>query len=233
MKEHGILFTAPMVRAILAGTKTQTRRLAKAPRLRFLGGTCDDPNDPALWGFSDQDGCWHVLDQKAERWHGSGVPNMSYRIEAPHGPVGRRLWVRETWVALAPSQRLVERKDGVTFYREMADLVRDDSGEREGWWFGHRFIPGKARPFRWQPAIHMPRSRSRITIEVTGVRLERVQSITEDDARAEGCWIDEAEHGPCDDSARDVYADLWDKINGAGSWASNPWVWVYEFRRVS
>lgn len=206
MKEHGILFTAPMVRAILAGTKTQTRRtLNPQPTLHdFDNGKGPIPS---LSGRHVAKGIEHIgCDASA------GL--MGY-VRAPHGPVGRRLWVRETWCA--PGAFATLKTGRVTYRADIAD------GKNP---LGHP----------WKPAIHMPRWASRITLEVTRVRLERVQSITEDDARAEGVELETAgpvyryADGRVD--ARSVYADLWDTINGAGSWASNPWVWAYDFKRV-
>ena len=83
---------------------------------------------------------------------------------------------------------------------------------------------------RWKPAIHMPRAASRITLEVTGVRVERLQAISRGDAMAEGCPFANMAAGP---DPRDWYRDLWNEINGPGAWDQSPWVWVVEFRRVT
>ena len=162
MADRPILFSAPMVRALLAGTKTQTRRVCK-------------------------------LDVRS----GMPEPELASLLRCcPYGVPGDRLWVRETWAPLTVG------------YAYRADPV----------W--------NAPPAdRWHPSIHMPRAASRITLEVTGVRVERLQDISEADVIAEGCprqmlygtgW----------------YRDLWLKINGTGSWGANPWVWVIEFRLV-
>lgn len=185
MKERPILFSAPMVRAILAGTKTQTRRVVKQ-HLERLG-----------------DGDWYAFDHKG----------LNYRVNArhttvaawahllqfcPYGQPGDRLWVREAWSgADDPSHK------HCVHYR--AD------GERAT---------------RWRPSIHMPRWASRIALEITGVRVERLNDISEADCRAEGL-------GGTVDRAHHWYRVLWEQINGPGSWDANPWVWVIEFKRVS
>lgn len=212
MKEHGILFSAPMVRAILDGRKTQTRRAVKPSHDWCM----DELDDGTPWPYYRDYVCEHE----------------PVEVQAPHGPVGRRLWVRETW------HHCPHCSDGDAAYR--ADVEID-----------YPLLP-KHAAHGWRPAIHMPRWASRITLEVTGVRVERVQSITEEDARAEGVdWSapylgkvdrrrrqdddreDPREVGYGEGSfARQNYMTLWDEINGAGSWASNPWVWVYEFRRI-
>ena len=185
MKERPILFSAPMVRALLAGTKTQTRRIIKPQHLAFF-------NQDAAAMLSD----WN------ER-------------PLPYGQPGDRLWVRETWHDASSSLHscALYRADGIDLH-----------------W-------GK-----WAPSIHMPRWASRITLEITSVRVERLQEISIEDAKAEGAW------GP-DDSIVQKVADyfgtdifsanprkafqmLWESINGPDSWAANPWVWAIEFRRV-
>ena len=199
MKERPILFSAPMVRAILDGSKTQTRRVVKAPR-----------------GLID--GCWTVCE--AEAW----LPSC------PYGQPGDRLWVRETF-AIVP-RTAYARSDGV-----QQTLRPDDDHDaaiyRAGW---DRSNGG----FRWRPPIHMPRWASRILLEITAVRVERLQGISRDDAQAEGIayserfegyCIGEAEHFNCH-SPRQSFFSLWEAINGAGSVSANPWVWVIEFKRV-
>lgn len=127
-------------------------------------------------------------------------------------------------------------------FRADADLVRDDSGDRVGWWLGETFLEGSERPFRWRPSLHMPRWASRIALDVVSVRVERLQAITEADAFAEG--VEANPYVMCDGttdeamsiSARDNFRSLWDTINGKRpgcSWGDNPWVWVVEFRRIT
>lgn len=192
MTERPILFSAPMVRAILAGTKTQTRRAVKGWPLEWLESAHFTPEYVAL----------------------------PENYASPYGFAGDGLWVRETWAR--------DDEDGTLMYR--ADLGRDvcadawEQGRLEG-------VPS----YRWRPSIHMPRQASRMTLEVTGVRVERLQDISEADAQAEGCAL-ECMTPTGDDSGSAIhgpggYRALWESINGPGSWAANPWVWVVEFRR--
>lgn len=204
MKERPIIFSAPMVRAILAGAKTQTRRVVKRYSADCIG-----------W-FDDGDGLW------AQRFidPSSGSPYLkSWRDRCPHGLPGNRLWVRETWGALP------HMLDG--FQRESLRYRADGEYQNEhGTW-------------RWRPSIHMPRWASRITLEVTGVRVERLQDISAADAIAEGIEAEGDEwrdylmpHTQCCLTPRSSYRTLWESIHGPGSWDANPWVWVIEFRRI-
>lgn len=210
------MFSAPMVLAILAGRKSQTRRLVKLPpwlakRNPSLGAAWPDP------GLGD--GGYLKVPH-------SGEANLSEwmwpieRVRCPHGDIGDRLWVRETHgTTTGNGIRTVYRADG-----EPRDLLTG------------RLITG----MKWTPSIFMRRHQSRITLEVTGVRVERLQAISEADARAEGC---DAEWCGQDLGAGDgytsprshvaAYARLWDRINGKRApWDSNPWVWVVEFRNA-
>jgi hypothetical protein len=223
-----ILFSGAMVRALLDGRKTQTRRVVKAPKglsnpADFLcvrpGGVNwkDEPVGPAV-AFGPRD---------AVEW-----------AYCPYGTIGDRLWVRETWAELALYSLDAE---GVQEYRT---VYRAD-GEADG-----LALVGD----RWRPSIHMPRWASRITLEITGVRVERVADISEADAVAEGvgAWREEwsekekaeafllsatGQLNVADPNTigRRLYRMLWDSINGGTpgcSWVANPWVWALEFRRV-
>ena len=180
MKERPILFSAPMVRALLAGTKTQTRRVLKQAQIRS-----------------------------------AAMPEPEWRSVltlCPYGQPGDQLWVRERW---AP-------RDGLTVINQQRTEVfywADDEGKH--WSDGP-----------WKPSIHMPRWASRITLEVTGVRVERLQDISERDAQAEGVVEWAINGGSTAALCVDQYRDLWDSINGAGAWECNPFVWVVEFRRI-
>src|SRR5690606_17555323 len=180
-----------------------------------------------VWSLRNRMGVWG--DYTDEAFHSL----------CPYGAAGTRLWVRETWAPLG--DQLTEVTGRPRVFRADADLVRDDSGDRVGWWLGETFLEGSERPFRWRPSLYMPRWASRITLEVTEVRVQRLQEITEEDAIAEGVAANP--YVMCDGtvdelmsiSARDNFRALWDTINGKRpgcSWKANPWVWVVEFRRI-
>ena len=182
MKERPILFSAPMVQAILDGRKTMTRRVVKH-----------------MVGFGEPD-AW---------CHRAGAPEFfeivgDYRQYCPHGQPGDRLWVRETF-----SECPADFKDtGGVIYR--AD------GK-----YNEYVLPGE-----WRPSIFMPRKHCRIILEITAVRIERLQDITELEATHEGIVKRLGVH------CRDDFRFLWESINekrGYG-WDSNPWVWVIEFK---
>ena len=165
---------------------------------------------------------WVILDE-------DGDPTDS-ALRCPYGAPGDALWVRETWAPLGDILTEVIGRPRV--FRADADLVRDDSGDRVGWWLGETFLEGSERPFRWRPSLHMPRWASRITLDVVSVRVERLQAISEADAEAEGVSADLESRT----LARDAFRELWDSINGKRpgcSWDDDPWVWVVEFRRIT
>lgn len=206
MKEHPILFSAPMVRAILEGRKTQTRRVVK-PQPTF------DRRGVTAAGWAERDGLWMF-------------PNVApeVRIRCPYGQPGDRLWVRETthrrpMLNILTGEPLAPKYDGGAYSADDQDVLTPDDFDI-CWWYSRKVCP----------AIHMPRWASRIDLEVTGVRVERLQDISEDDARAEGY----AQHGDAVDqmAPSSWFSGLWESINGPGSWDANPWVWVVEFRRV-
>ncbi|EBR6784144.1 hypothetical protein CBO08_01875 [Salmonella enterica] len=194
MKERGIIFNAEMVRAILDGRKTQTRRPVKFPLI--------DKNM----------GCELAGNELASELAAHNYWN------SPYGKLGDRIWVRETF-------RVHSRATDV------ATLVYRAS-VRNSWTEQTHRVPvavcnKPATPEKWTPSIHMPRWASRITLEITGVRVERLNSITESDAEAEG--VTDTGFG---DLLVDGYRYLWKSIYGEESWAANPLVWVIEFKRV-
>lgn len=201
MKERPILFSAPMIRAILDGRKTQTRRMVRPVGDDESFVLVDHGN--GWWPYRSDDGesAFHTVKRNGDY----------YQDETPHscryGKPGDRLWVRETFHTV----------DGHSaFYR--ADYEHNPKGDKE-----HGIV--------WTPSIHMPRWASRITLKVTDVRVERLQDISEKDAWAEGCegFDDDVSGGK---SGYCEYAELWEAINGKGSWESNPWVWVIKFQRL-
>lgn len=224
MKERPILFSAPMVRALLADTKTQTRRVVKLPHENPLGRW-----EVLPWGGPNggrtRDG------QTVPFQNVIGHSRTGEIIGCPYGQPGDRLWVRETFRKIdGQTQPWIE-----TDYR-----ASYTHGDRLGDLMG-------MRPPRWTPAIHMPRAASRISLEVTGVRVERLQDISYEDALAEGVHnMAPAVEDECiqsgetsEDFARRMrwpqrqYRLLWEQINGPGSWDANPWVWVVEFKRCA
>ncbi len=222
MKERPILFSAPMVRAILDGIKTQTRRVVKGmpteedgsaysgevfgPELYAPAG-CNKHGEiiplPEIYGIYDEDGQWG--------------------IKCPFGQPGDQLWVKETW-------RTDEEYDQIK-PSELPDGVRVNC--RAG------FNSQENSNFnvlsrKWRSPLFMQRRFSRIVLEITDVRVERLHDISEADAMAEGC---NGGHGAMPDYMYNATPDehfmmLWESINGPGSWNDDPWVWVIEFRRL-
>lgn len=201
MKSRPILFSAPMVRALMAGTKTQTRRPLR-------DGTWLDPKEGVIRMCSV----------------GNGVTGFQ-SVACPYGVPGDQLWVRETWAHHVQAQSAERDEDGPFVYA--AD--------------GPQALQARLAS-KWTPGIHMFRWASRITLEITAVRVERLQDISEADALAEGVtpkWepgcsgrLMEAFRGFSFRPAASAYADLWESINGAGSWDANPYVWALSFKRV-
>ena len=196
MKERPILFSGPMVRAILEGRKTMTRRVVKPDIANFL-----------------EDG-WEPEKRMYETRNGDIVPASSI---CPHGVPGDMLWVRETWSQVVTN---IPRDYGF-LYR--ADFSADADPSQWG--------------SKWRPSIFMPRDASRILLEITNVRVERLQDITEEDCVREGAAIMTSEevaafHLGSTQNAIDSFRNVWEGINGPDSWEQNPWVWVIEFKKL-
>ncbi|WP_343734584.1 hypothetical protein [Acidovorax sp.] len=217
MKERPILFSGPMVRALRDGSKTQTRRGCKPQPIadaRFVGGH----RLPATKRSPGQE-----ISVEAPYVH----------IACPYGQPGDRLAVRETFYALGRWETRYSAKKGrdewhfVDMTLECGRSYAYDTDEDTPMIVTRR---STVVPLWWRrPAIFMPRAASRITLEITSVRVERLQAITRGDAMSEGCPFPNMAEG---DDPRKWYADLWNDLNGAGAWDANPWVWAIEFRRL-
>lgn len=229
LRERPILFNGPMVRAILEGRKTQTRRVVKLRRGASTSGAFWD--HPGYEPAELRSGKWAFRDKKerGEAKAALGSPDW----DCPYGEAGDRLWVRETWQSFGDSSTIRPRVPH-------ACQVRYDATGTTAWCR----VPEGARGvypamFRSRPSIHMPRWASRITLEVVAVRMERLQDISAADALAEGApeWAEDTVQGDryparAPGLERHWYMQLWESINGVGSWDANPWVWVVEFKRV-
>lgn len=231
MKERGMIFNGEMVRAILDGRKTQTRRIMKNQPAG------DYPDTPALirsvgGGF---------------QWYGHYGESSIFNC--PFGAVGDRIWVRETWGVVSheldedgriqpwspdrPATAIHEMPFGNGYYSGHAIYAADGEftwGDDDGYEDGRSC---------WKPSIHMPRAACRTLLEVTGVRVERLNSISQEDAQAEGMELtgwrptySDPDSGGEVWTPYDNFAQLWESIYGEGSWHANPWVWVIEFKRI-
>lgn len=215
MAERPILFNGSMVKAILAGTKTQTRRTVKLPKESTIRGG---------WEATTIGGPGVVDDQRLPVAEEVAIWNQTTGkvIACPFGVVGDRLWVKE---AIKLHDRQSEPGCDTAVYAADGQLTLLDT-----WPWKRNALPG----------MFMPRGLSRLTLEITGVRVERLQAITEADALAEGVIVGEMQDAIVNNepgrvaffNARDAFASLWCGINGADSWRANPWVWVVEFKRV-
>lgn len=223
MKERPIIFSAPMVPALLDGTKTQTRRVAKGRHpIGFLGGS-DQIDDPACWGWffdgPEQHGYAVLARGLNERWDGGRVS-----IPCPYGEPGARFYVKERWDYFGGDEYIYQREPGAVMYEADCDLTQ----------IGRR----------WRNPMFMPKWAARLWYELTDVRAQRVQDISEEDARAEGVdaldgLLDEAEicrlaklAGCMATDNRSWFAAAWEMIHGRGAWERNDWVWALSFRRV-
>ncbi|HBX3377630.1 TPA: hypothetical protein MHW67_27215 [Klebsiella pneumoniae] len=247
MKERGMIFNGEMVRAILDGRKTQTRRPIRWKQTRFT--EIGEREDGSKWPWSED------AEHACDFWH-----------PCPFGAVGDRIWVRETWGVVSheldedgriqpwkpdrPATAIHEMPFGNGYYSGHAIYAADGDftwGDDDGYEDGRSC---------WKPSIHMPRAASRILLEITDVRVERLNAISEEDAIAEGmqgvicpCCKGDSEYStsqydaetlavvdeiPCRacESNRSKFFTLWDSIYGYGQHCIGEWVWVIEFKRV-
>ena len=222
VKEMPIPFKGPMVRAILEGRKTQTRRIIKHQDLIEF----DESNGEFI--FAHARNCPNYCDYACGG------------LACPYGGVGERLWVKET-------SRVCSETKGLDPWHSIeyaAGGSKVERGTLPGEWFPKQ-SHNKDGSSRWHPGMFMPRWASRITLEIKGVRVERLNDISEADATAEGIhnfggglglfgYDPKGTPGPMvGGSATEAFALLWESINGPGSWALNPWVWVIEFKRIN
>lgn len=211
MKERGIVFKAEEVRANLDGRKTQTRRIVKPQPVGVINEVA--ATDGTRWFDTEY---WKRR-SPSDRAH---IGTIGFTC--PCGVAGDRLWLREVWAHerqfdhLSPSA-IPQSAHNASRIKYGSDIINN--------WHKRR------------SSIHMPRWASRITLEIVKVRVERVQQISEEDACAEGVLrttdATTTQYAKSLGSHRDIFHDLWDSINGKGSWDANPWVWVIEFRTVN
>lgn len=239
-KERPIIFSGPMVQAILAGQKTQTRRLVKLPPWAWLlGADLDRAFPDKAWTVTPclQVPCSNGTTQRLRNpW---GFPNATWGERGEVVPVPTRLWVRETWGdADCFYQGHGNDNPGVVAYRADRSAIQFKAltprpvpaYDRSTWNWGS---------IKWRPSIHMPRWASRLTLAVTDVRAQRLQEISEEDARAEGVLeAYERRLYPSRLAARVTsfrrgFEKAWDQLNGKRApWSTNPWVWAVSFRRL-
>ncbi|MBQ5286737.1 morphogenetic protein [Klebsiella pneumoniae] len=202
MKERGIIFNGEMVRAILDGRKTQTRRPVKFP-----------VHDKNL-------GCELAGNELAGELSAGNYLNSAF------GKPGDRIWVRETFQGPLFDYDLMDSycKDPTPFEKPEFCVYKADGVPAPEFYDADDELH-----CCWRPSIHMPRWASRILLEITNVRVERLKSISDGDALREGCSAADMKSGDC---VADVFARLWASIYGSDSWNANPWVWVIEFKRV-
>ncbi|HBS5781345.1 TPA: hypothetical protein MAK69_002699 [Klebsiella aerogenes] len=241
MTERGMIFNGEMVRALLSGRKTQTRRIMKPqPEPCPRGGH--------WWPSNVFKTMLHI---EEEMQNGKGGWGGLVGDACPFGDVGDRIWVRETWGAVSheldedgriqpwtpdrPATVIHEMPFGNGYYSGHAIYAADGDftwGDDDGYEDGRSC---------WKPSIHMPRAASRILLEITDVRVERLNAISEEDARAEGIidggCLNCGEPEPCgcanpEPDTTDAFAYLWQSIYGQENWNANPWVWVIEFKRI-
>ncbi|WP_334354360.1 hypothetical protein [Enterobacter hormaechei] len=233
MKERGMIFNGEMVRAILDGRKTQTRRIMKVQPQPCNHANWPDYSPDSQWKSYPNGWCCAVCANGTtidHRHHAKG-------INCPFGAVGDHIWVREAFQGPLVSEELLEE------YRAYPEKFENPE-------YCEYAADGGPRPeycdlddnlrHGWRPSIHMPRWASRLTLEITGVRVERLNSISQKDAQAEGMELtgwrptySDPDSGGEVWTPYDNFAQLWESIYGEESWQANPWVWVIEFKVAS
>jgi hypothetical protein len=238
-KERGILFSGEMVKAILAGRKTCTRRIVKVqPPAGFDRVTVMPISTETAWSNDETLQTF----TKAVRSNSDPVKPKDVWLRCPHGEVGDRLWVREKWVE-------TDTPEGtpIIAYCAGGTIPIGNDGKGKPDYLIHEWADkyGTPKTDSWRSPIHMPRWASRITLEITGVKVERLQDISEEDAKAEGITSrlvndpmfkpDTVEFqsplGWCP-TAKVALEYIWDAMHGPDSWKANPWVWAISFKRI-
>ena len=244
MRERPILFSGAMVRAILDGRKTQTRR--QITSVQRIGRVSE-------FGRSDTPGYFCQMRDARLRWNELKFTDLMARC--PYGQPGDQIWVRETFKDVCSGEikngsgevryGTAYAADNAVVWKPKPTIIHDLSGQPSSG-------PMQFKPVPWSPSIHMPRRASRITLGIASIRVEPLNAISHADSEAEGVhrvdigsgywpkygarpftWAEAVEQqADCHDDARLAYRDMWEQINGPGSWAANPWVWVIEFTQV-
>jgi hypothetical protein len=248
MSDRPILFSGEMVRAILEGRKTQTRRIMKVQPTPNQWVTVEHYHPIVIDRHGDM--------QPGEEIFGAHWNDGECGLRCPYGAPSDLLWVRETWCLTRDTLDWETGGDAAS-YEWNEDMYGDplqclngdglgasaalhypadgeDNTPSEMWpCIGLNGKVLRKKEIRWRPSIHMPRWASRITLRITDIRVERLQDITEDDARAEGVGYKNPGYLPgTKGNWIGSFAYLWNKINGPGAWEANPWVWVVSFERV-
>ncbi|WP_413496406.1 hypothetical protein [Morganella psychrotolerans] len=232
MKERAITLKAHDVRAILDGRKSQVRQVIKAvPTIYSFHGwvmssTCAKDEGKACWAIGD-----------------SPLLRDPIRLNCPLGKIGDRLWVRETWQG-----PLVDYENANKLYKdpEPFQSIKNCVYKADGGVFPEYFDADDNLRYGWKSSTQMPRWASRILLEITAVRVEHLQDISEEDAIAdgiitgrygnEGNWLNGfyvPDNNQPYQTAKAAYAELWRSIHGVDSWYRNSWVWVVEFKQVT
>ncbi|HBL7239249.1 TPA: hypothetical protein LS257_001872 [Serratia liquefaciens] len=221
MKERPVIFNGEMVRAILGGRKTQTRRALNWKRQPYTEMAERDDGSLCPWAEDGEHG--------GDIW-----------FPCPFGEVGDRLWVRETWGVV--SHDFDESERIIDWVPDRPATAIHEMPFGNGYYSGHAIYAvdgqftwgdddGHGERSCWKPSIHMPRAACRILLEITAVRVERLNRISEEDAKAEGYPLEREVDGGAHDPWL-WFRDLWDGIYPDNDFKVNPWVWVIEFKRV-
>ena len=226
MKERSIIFSAQMVRAILEGRKTQTRRL------RWLEEINQNPD---AWSLQRIDRLDYMAKKSARGKFGAYFSSNQIAprtlhiapVVSPYGKPGDRLWVRETWCPLVHGSYEPMERD-----RKVRSAYDFSPGYAADPVYGFGQVWDEIKP-RWRPSIFMPRWASRITLEIADVRVQRVQEISQADVMAEGISKEYESHLRTTAVCRAAFVDLWNSIHGSGAWERNDWVFAYTFRRIA